>query len=433
MNNRFKVENKDKHPAFAFILTLLFSVFVLLRPQEIFPILYGVPVIAVLSVLTLIVIFSSYRPIKLVPQHYFLLALYPVVFISGVLGWNNNGLTQANFYFNSALIPLIIFSIVFTSANRQTKFMWLSLIISAFLVHNGHVQQNSADGFGWSGSQYVEKGRITYLGILGDPNDLGIFFILNIPFALYFFKNASFTGKLLSVCALSWLFYGIYMTNSRGAMIALSGVLAAYFIIKYGGVKAIISSLILAPVGLVVMSSFRAVSSDEASAKGRLWAWWDGLEMLKSNPIWGVGSGNFLEHHGRVAHNTYVQIAAELGLTGYILWSSILFLTLYLGFNCIQLSKTLKNSEVTAELIQELQLNATLFYSLCGFAMCSFFLTRNLFIGFYMIAGMLIASYLRIIEIDSTFKVDYSIAMKKVIIAAFSMLIIIWITLKFTL
>jgi len=433
MKTKLHIESKENHPSFAFILTLLFSIFVLLRPQEVFPSLHGIPVVAVLSVLTIIVISSAHRPIKLVPQHYFLMALYPVVIISGVLGWNNLGLTQANYYFNSALIPLLIFSMVFTSAERQTKFMWLSLIISAFLVHNGYVQQNSSDGFGWSGSKYVEQGRITYLGILGDPNDLGIFFILNIPFALYFVKNSTFIGKTLAFCAVSWLLYGIYMTNSRGAMISLSGVLAAYFIIKYGGVKAIISSLILAPIGLVVISSFRAVSSGEASAKGRLWAWWDGLEMLKANPIWGVGSGNFLEHHGRVAHNTYVQIAAELGLTGYILWSSILFLTLYLGFNCIQLSKALKKNDITAELIQELQLNATLFYSLLGFAMCSFFLTRNLFIGFYMIAGMLIASYLRIIKIDSSFEVDYKVAMKKVIIAAFSMLIIIWITLKFTL
>lgn len=433
MNTRFKVENKDKHPAFAFILTLLFSVFVLLRPQEIFPILYGVPVIAVLSVLTLIVIFSAHRPIKLVPQHYFLLAMYPVVVISGILGWHNNGFTQANFYFNSALIPLLIFSIVFTSSERQTKFMWLSLVISAFLVHNGHVQQNSVDGYGWSGTNYVEQGRITYLGIFKDPNDLGIFFLINIPFALYFLRNSSFIGKTLAFCALSWLLYGISMTNSRGSMIALAGTLFAYFIIKYGGIKAILSSLVFAPIGLIAMSSFREVSSDGASAKGRLYAWWDGLEMLKANPIFGVGSGNFIDYHGRVAHNTYVQVAAELGLAGYILWSSILLLTLYISFNCIQLAKLLKKNEISLELVKELKLNMTLFYSLCSFAMCSFFLSRNLFIGFYMITGMTISSYLRIIKLDSSFQVDYKMVMKKVIIAAFSMLIIIWITLKFTL
>ena len=433
MNNRFKTVSEEKHPPLAFLLTLLFSIFVLLRPQELFSFLYGFPIIAILSILLLIIIFSAHRPIKIVPQHYFLMAMYPVVIISGILGWHNNGFTHANYYFNSALIPLLIFSIVFTSSERQTKFMWLSLIISAFLVHNGHIQQNSADGFGWSGSRYVEQGRITFLGILGDPNDLGIFFIINIPFALYFVRNSSFIGKAISLGALSWLIYGLYMTNSRGSMIALAGVLAAYFIIKYGGAKAIISSLVLAPVGLVIMSSFRAVSSDEESARGRLYAWWDGLEMLKANPIFGVGSGNFIDHHGRVAHNSYVQVAAELGLIGYILWSSILFLTLYIGFNCIQLSKKLKEKSISSNLIKELQLNATLFYSLCGFAMCSFFLSRNLFIVFYMIAGLLIASYLRIIKIDSDFQVDYKSAMKRVILAAFMMLIIIWVTLKFTL
>jgi len=433
MNNKLKVKNIDKHPAFAYILTLLFSIFVLLRPQEILPSLDGFPIIAILSVLILIVIFSAHRPLQFVPQHYFLMAIYPVVVISGILGWNNNGFMHANFYLNSALIPLFIFSVVFTSNERQTKFMWLSLIISVFLVHNGHVQQNSADGFGWSGSHFVGADRITYVGFFADPNDLGIFFIINIAFSLYFLNNSSFIGKALALGSFFALIYGIYMTDSRGAMMSLAGLFFAYFIVKYGGIRAILFSLVLAPVGLVVMSSFRAVSSQDASSKGRLYAWWDGLEMLKSNPLWGVGQGNFVEHHGLVAHNTYVQVAAELGLIGYLLWSSVLFLTLYLGFNCIQLSKTLDKNKHSFELVKELQLNATLFYSLCGYAMCSFFLSRNLFIGFYMIAGLLIASYLRIVKLDSSFQVDYKLAMKKVIVAAISMLIIIWITLKFTL
>ena len=71
MNNTLKVTNTETHPSFAFILTLLFSIFVLLRPQEILTSLHGFPIIAILSVLTLLVIFSAHRPLQFVPQHYF--------------------------------------------------------------------------------------------------------------------------------------------------------------------------------------------------------------------------------------------------------------------------------------------------------------------------------------------------------------------------
>ena len=193
------------------------------------------------------------------------------------------------------------------------------------------------------------------------------------------------------------------MTNSRGTMIALAGMTGLYLLIRFGGTKAIISGLILSPPALFFASTFRAVSSQEASAMGRLWAWWDGLEMLKANPLFGVGSNNFMEHHVRVAHNTYIQIAAELGLTGYILWSTLLLLTLFMGFSVIMYTKTVSHDKITEKLKSEAMLSATLFYSLSGFAMTAFFLTRHRFIVYFMVAGMAIASYQRFLKIINKF------------------------------
>jgi len=431
---RIPVE-ENKHPAFAFFLTLLFTFFVLVRPQELFQPLNGFPIIAILSVLSVIVILVAHRPIQLMPQHYLVLGIYPVAVISGWLnGWLGEGITEANKYINSGLIPLFVFSVVYTSASRQKAFMWLSLIAAIIFVHNGYTQQHSGSTYGWAAySHYVEDGRITYLGILSDPNDLGVFFMMNIPFALYFFTKSNALGKMLGLTAFVLLLYGIYMTNSRGTMLALAGITGLYLLIRFGGTKAIIAGLTLSPPALFVVSTFRTVSTQEASAMGRLWAWWDGLEMLKANPVFGVGSNNFMEHHGRVAHNTYIQIAAELGLTGYILWITLLLLTLFMGFSVILYTKKITHEKITDKIKSEAALSATLFYSLSGFAMTAFFLTRHRFIVYFMVAGMLIASYqrfLKVIHEDSL--ICYKKAFKGILITAMMILIIIYIILKFT-
>jgi O-antigen ligase len=61
---------------------------------------------------------------------------------------------------------------------------------------------------------------------------------------------------------------------------------------------------------------------------GRIEAWAAGLRMLRSSPIWGVGSGMFLDHHERAAHNSFVQCFAETGLVGYFLWLGLIVVSL---------------------------------------------------------------------------------------------------------
>ena len=68
-----------------------------------------------------------------------------------------------------------------------------------------------------------------------------------------------------------------------------------------------------------MVAFFRLGGADE-SAKGRLDAWSEGLQMLKSSPIWGIGYNSFKDENEIVAHNSFVHCFAELGLVGYALW-----------------------------------------------------------------------------------------------------------------
>jgi O-antigen ligase len=63
---------------------------------------------------------------------------------------------------------------------------------------------------------------------------------------------------------------------------------------------------------------------DEAAKQARLVAWMAGMRMVQAHPVAGVGLGNFKPlvesyedpewHMISVAHNTYIETAAELGL-----------------------------------------------------------------------------------------------------------------------
>jgi O-antigen ligase len=51
------------------------------------------------------------------------------------------------------------------------------------------------------------------------------------------------------------------------------------------------------------------------------------MSMFKANPLLGVGTGQFTEHHFLTAHNSYVLAPAELGFPGFVLFMTVLWLS----------------------------------------------------------------------------------------------------------
>jgi O-antigen ligase len=47
--------------------------------------------------------------------------------------------------------------------------------------------------------------------------------------------------------------------------------------------------------------------------------------MFRSSPLWGIGKSQFVEHHVRTAHNTFILETAEVGLVGLVLWLGIYY------------------------------------------------------------------------------------------------------------
>ncbi len=100
----------------------------------------------------------------------------------------------------------------------------------------------------------------------------------------------------------------------------------------------IISFLFLGqPIISRFISSFDAA---EGSNAGRILIWQNAIEVFKQNPVIGVGVGNypltqdeFISSRSPInAHNTYLEIVTELGLSGLLLWLGMLTSALWLLF-----------------------------------------------------------------------------------------------------
>ena len=84
---------------------------------------------------------------------------------------------------------------------------------------------------------------------------------------------------------------------------------------------------------------------------GRVDIWTVGWRMVEAHPVEGVGAGNFttasihyllepgailradfIVDQPKVAHNTYLQVLAELGLVGFLLFMTILLFSLVCAF-----------------------------------------------------------------------------------------------------
>jgi len=408
----------------AFFFLFLYTASTLIRPHEMWQTSVEWVTIKTFAIITLLIVLIAQRPLKFYPQHWMLLALVPLIVMSGFLnGSGMFGIEEAKKLFITAIIPLFLFSSCITSIKRQHVLMVVCLVAALLMVHNGHVQQTGFEGFGWALNThsvgYIDLGqrRITYLGFFNDPNDLGMFLVMCIPFTFYFYSKGKFIVKLAMLAVLAALGYGIYLTGSRGSMLGAGGLLGVYFLVVNAGPKLFITSVALSPIAATVIVSLQ--SSIDESANGRLEAWYAGIQMLMSNPIFGIGKGQFYDYHGLVAHNSYIHVAGELGVPGYSLWGGALIFTVLTGYLFIKAAKaqttlTENNPEAekpTEDFENERLLNKTLFFSMIGFMITGFFISRMFTLLLFIFMGMALASHIRMIKLKPDFEKFFNMSL----------------------
>ena len=182
-----------------------------------------------------------------------------------------------------------------------------------------------------------------------DANDLATFLVTAMPLGFYFIhagrglRTRAFAAVGLIVMTVSFV-----RTGSRGGFIALIAV-ALFIVARYSAiplgrrvfVTAAVAAIVVGTASTQYWEQMGTIVSDtdynRTDESGRLPIWGRGIGYMLENPLFGVGPNNFPTAEGTLspyadrqqfgvgvrwnaAHNSYIQVGAELGIVGLALF-----------------------------------------------------------------------------------------------------------------
>ena len=366
----------------AFVLFLAYLIVVYLRPGDWVPALAGVGLVdGLLMGATFLVVLdvarTRGRSLVHLPHNRVILLFFATVVLSHLAnGYFGGAVHAATVFVVNVILYFVVINVV-----KSTRRLQLVLAVLTFLAVLLAVQgvQQAARGVGWAGQGLALDGRITWVGIFEDPNDLALVFVVAVPILLAQLTGRGFIAlKWIGLACLGVVLYAVYLTNSRGGMLAIMVAMAFFFVKRsrhalIGGMlggTAALAAFVFGPTRL------GKLSVEEASAAGRLDAWYYGFQLLKSNPLFGVGHEMFTDAFYLTAHNSFVLAFAELGLLGYFCWIAVLYTT-YRALSVVQGQPGVLG-------IYSYGLQA----ALVGFCAGAFFLSRTYILIPYLLMGL---------------------------------------------
>jgi hypothetical protein len=245
--------------------------------------------------------------------------------------------------------------------------------------------------------------RLRGLGEINDPNDFGQLIVCVIPLMFIFWHRKNKFGNIVFVLLpLSVLLYGLFLTHSRGALLALTAVAVVAARRRIGTLP----SLLLAGglfVGAMALNFTGGRGISASAGEDRTALWGESLQLLKSHPLFGVGFGGSPDYLGHTAHNSVAVCLAELGCFGFYFWCLFLFPTLRDSLEIASPSKVSEAEPILPEeglfpvatrRIEDIdkaevnRLGRLLVLSLTGFLVAAWFLSRAFVMTFFLLGGM---------------------------------------------
>lgn len=295
--------------------------------------------------------------------------------------------------FIKAVLMFIVMINVVRSERRLVGLFWLVLSAGVYLSYS------ALDAFRrgqFSDEGYRVRGNLG--ASLNDPNDTALFLVTMIPVALALMFSARTRGaKIGYALAVTIMAAAIFVTYSRGGFLALAcaGIfLLAKFFRRAPAATATFALLgafafaFLLPGNYVgrLASIFDPNLDPRGSSSSRKLLLLRSVEVAAQNPILGVGMGNFPQLSGRnlASHNSYTQIAAEMGLPALGIYLAFLFAPLS-RLRCIE-----RETRGVSEIWQYRRLHFLaigLQASLIGFMVGSFFLSVAYYWFLYYLVG----------------------------------------------
>jgi O-antigen ligase len=233
-----------------------------------------------------------------------------------------------------------------------------------------------------------------------DANDLATFLVTAMPFGLHFLHSGRWPmQRVFAMVGLAVITIAFVRSGSRGGFIAV-GVVLVFIVFRYRTIPlrwrvsgaALVTVFILGTASDQYWEQMGTILSDtdynHTEESGRLQIWNRGVGYMLRNPVLGLGPDNFPTAEGTLspfaerqqlgigvrwnaAHNSFVQVGAELGFPGLVFFIAIIVST----FSALHRSGQQERALAEAEETDQPGLTPALTASLLGFVVGSVFLS----------------------------------------------------------
>lgn len=305
-----------------------------------------VPIIGLMTIIGFLAIrkpFSVKKPIKLNPVFFIGVLFLIWVFISNPeaawFGVDRNWI----FTFVQLWVLMFLSAQLVDSPTKQRSMMWIfavvSIISAAVAIRSGRI-----------GESFETSARVS--GLAEGANSAARFFVVAMVFLSYLRAQSERSAvKFLTLIGIIITYLGVFYTVSRSGMVLIFAAQGMILILQQQ-IRRKAQILVIFIIALILLwlfadSIFRIIASifptvvhaeDTMGLRYELWkaAW----KMWLDHIFRGVGIGQFpvqLKYYNTgsipnfylmlVTHNTYLQILAETGIVGFLIFILLILFT----------------------------------------------------------------------------------------------------------
>jgi putative inorganic carbon (HCO3(-)) transporter len=331
---------RAKSGRLCFGLLLLFVVSLYALPAQMFPALaalHPAQIIAVSALLLLVIEkMTLHESFALVwPEGYLLLAFIGAAVLSTFSAfWPLRAYEAAVDLMRILVAYLLIVNTVLTE--KRLRAFLFAMVIGGIFPAVGTLN-------GYFRGDLVE-GRAHWIGIFGNPNELAYILVMVVPLAVVLASRVRNSLRILLWAAIALYVAAIYLTQSRGSLIGLVGVMVLLAIRQRGVMLKIVMAVML--VGGLAYTASSWTRSDGAGTQNytvqqRIATIKAGVAMFAAHPIVGVGidcaivafplyaPDDFKARGALVIHNTIIQALSETGVLGFVPFILLMACALY--------------------------------------------------------------------------------------------------------
>ena len=321
----------------AFSLFCLWTFVIVGRPQDLIPALAAIRPALVLSIVTVMTVFGGSMPsvieaVRNAPEARRNLIFFGIMTLGIPFAYHRG---EAFDFVMNAYLPnllhLLVFVTLVDSVARLKKILWVVTLCGTVYGVFGLLK----------GSSMGE--RFIIYGMMFDPNDIAYVLVSLLPIMLFFVVQREGLGrKFIALAGVGSSLLLILLTGSRAGVLSLTTVVVLLLFTPAGSIKFRYRFVFIAAITLIAFLNLEDININRyltlmrieedynyTAEDGRVGIWEKAYELLLRNPVTGVGANCFPMAIGylrkaigeiprwQAVHNSYLQIAVEIGVAGF--------------------------------------------------------------------------------------------------------------------